>query len=143
MPDVERGSDKHAPRLDENLKHDTRSIVQGSSESRAEEGREQEGPGEDEPTPDARLSGGLRQQDGQFPTDDELEARSDLARHLDPSVFPADRAALLESAAGNHAPAWVVDALSALPPAERYPNTEAVWTALGGSREPGHTGTAP
>jgi hypothetical protein len=102
---VERGSDKHGPRLDEGLKDDTRSIVQGAGgESRADESREQEGPGDGEPTPDARLAsvartarqpGGVRQSDGQFPTDEELEARTDLARHLDPSVFPAGRDALL------------------------------------------------
>jgi hypothetical protein len=133
---VERGSDKHAPRLDEGLKHDTQSIVQGAPvESRAEEGREQEGPGEGEPTPDVRLIGGLRPSNGEFPTDDELEARSDLARHLDPSVFPAGREALLASAERHHAPDWVLDALTGLPPDDIYPNTEAVWSALGGSRE--------
>jgi hypothetical protein len=135
-PIVERGSDKHAPRLDEGLKHDTRSIVQGSPvESRAAESREQEGPAEGEPTPDVRLVGGLRPSNGEAPTDEELEARSDLARHLEPSVFPADREALLASARGQHAPDWVIDALSALPADGTYPNTEAVWTALGGSRE--------
>ncbi|MDQ4098577.1 MAG: DUF2795 domain-containing protein [Actinomycetota bacterium] len=133
---MERGSDKHAPRLDEGLKHDTQSIVQGSPvESRAEESREQEGPGEADPTPDARLVGGLRPSNGEAPTDDELEARSDLARHLDPSVFPADRDALRASAERNHAPDWVLDALRALPPDDTFPNTEAVWLALGGSRE--------
>jgi Protein of unknown function (DUF2795) len=133
---VERGSDKHGSRLDEDLKQATRSIVQGSSgEARADESREQEGPGDGEPTPDARLVGGLRQTDDSFPTDAELEARTDLARHLDPSVFPADRDALVASAQRNFAPEWVVESLTALPPGDTFPNTEAVWEALGGSRE--------
>ena len=54
----ERGSDKHAARLDEQLEHDVRSMLQGSPvESRASESREQEGPGEDDVSPEARLVG--------------------------------------------------------------------------------------
>lgn len=49
---VERGSDKHSPRADEKLQKETQSLVQGSPiEARAEEFREQEGPGEGEPVP--------------------------------------------------------------------------------------------
>jgi len=110
--------------------------VQGAGgESRADESREQEGPGDGEPTPDARLVGGLRQADGQFPTDEELEARTDLARHLEPSIFPADRQALIESAERHHAPEWILDALAGLSGDRIFENTEAVWEALGGSRE--------
>ncbi len=110
-------------------------MVQGSPvEARANEEREEEGPGEGEPVPDARLIGGRRQYDGNRPTDEELEARAELARHLQPSIFPADPGALLASAQSNNAPGWVLDALTALPEAV-YPNTEAVWEALGGSRE--------
>ena len=43
---MERGSDKHSPRLDDELDHETRSLQQGAPvESRVEEHREQEGPG--------------------------------------------------------------------------------------------------
>lgn len=132
---MERGSDKHGPRLDEGLKSDTRSLVQGSPvEARADEGREQEGPGEGDPTPDSRLVGGRVQYDGVRPTDEEFEARAELARHLQPSVFPARPARLLESAEEQHAPQWILDALHALPD-DSYPTVEAVWQALGGSRE--------
>src|SRR5947209_6743758 len=56
---MERNSDKHSPRVDEQLKHDVQSIVRGSPvEARAEEAREQEGPADGEPTPDALLTGG-------------------------------------------------------------------------------------
>jgi hypothetical protein len=132
---MDRGSDKHSSRLDEELKARTRSMVQGSPvEARASEAREQEGPAEGEPMPDSRLLGGRVQADGTHPTDEELEARAELARHLNPSQFPSDPAALVAAAQANHAPAWVIDALGALPEAT-YPNTEAVWEALGGSRE--------
>ncbi len=132
---MERGSDKHATRLDENLKNGTESIVRGAPvEARASEGREQEGPGDGEPTPDSRLVGGRVSGDGSQPTDEELEARADIARHLDPSVFPARPAALVASAEDNHAPAWVLDLLNKLPDGT-YQNTEAVWQALGGTAE--------
>jgi hypothetical protein len=46
---VERGSDKHGPRLDDQMEHDVRPLLQGAPvEARATEAREQEGPGEDD-----------------------------------------------------------------------------------------------
>ena len=131
---MERGSDKHSPRVDEQLDHDTRSLQQGAPvESRVEEHREQEGPGEDQPTPDARLTGG-RATAGSLDLDD-AEARADIARFLTPSAFPADREALLADAEGNHAPATVVERLQALPAGRAYENVQDIWGALGGTVE--------
>ena len=133
---MERGSDKHNPRLDENLERDTRSMVQGSPvESRAEENREQEGPADGEPTPDALLTGGRTEEpNGTVLTHDEVEARSALARSLPPSVFPADRDALLAAAAEQGAGDTVLSRLSAVPDGT-YANFEGVWKALGGRSE--------
>ena len=131
---MERGSDKHSPRVDEQLEHETRSLQQGSPvESRVEEHREQEGPGEDQPTPDARLTGG-RATAASLDLDD-AEARADIARFLTPSTFPADRDALLEDAQANQAPADVVERLQALPAGRTYENVQDVWGALGGTVE--------
>ena len=131
---MERGSDKHSPRVDEQLDHDTRSLTQGAPvESRVEEHREQEGPGEDQPTPDARLTGG-RATAASLDLDD-AEARADIARFLTPSAFPADREALLADAEGNHAPATVVERLQALPAGRAYENVQDIWGALGGTVE--------
>jgi hypothetical protein len=131
---LERGSDKHSPRVDEQLDHDTRSLRQGAPvESRVEEHREQEGPGEDQPTPDARLTGG-RATAASLDLDD-AEARADIARFLTPSAFPADREALLADAEGNHAPATVVERLQALPAGRAYENVQDIWGALGGTVE--------
>ena len=131
---MERGSDKHSPRVDEQLDHDTRSLRQGAPvESRVEEHREQEGPGEDQPTPDARLAGG-RATAASLDLDD-AEARADIARFLTPSAFPADREALLADAEGNHAPATVVERLQALPAGRAYENVQDIWGALGGTVE--------
>jgi hypothetical protein len=131
---LERGSDKHSPRLDEELDHETRSLQQGSPvESRVEEFREQEGPGDGQPTPDARLTGG-RATAASLDLDD-AEARADIARFLTPSAFPADRETLLADAEDNHAPEAVLDRLRALPEGRAYENVQDVWGALGGTVE--------
>jgi Protein of unknown function (DUF2795) len=132
---MERSSDKHAPRVDEELKHELRSIVQGSPlESRADESREQEGPADGEPTPDALLTGGQPSATPDTLTHDEIEARAELARHLQPSVFPADRAALIASARQLGASDDLVEQLQALPDGT-FDHVEAVWEALGGRVE--------
>jgi hypothetical protein len=46
----ERGSDKHSPRLDDEMEHETRSMTQGSAvEARSDESRMKEPPADDEP----------------------------------------------------------------------------------------------
>ena len=133
---IDRGSDKSGPRIDEERARDTESLERGAPvPSRAEEFREVEGAGDDEPAPDARLSGdrGMVPEDQLGP--DELEARSELARHLDPSVFPADREGLLQTAVDNNAPASVMDRLADLPEDVTFENVQMVWESLGGSVE--------
>jgi Protein of unknown function (DUF2795) len=131
---LERESDKHGPRLDEELEHETRSLQQGAPvESRVEEHREQEGPGEGQPTPDARLTGG-RATAGSLDLDD-AETRADIARFLTPSVFPADRETLVADAEGNQAPDEVLERLRALPAGRAFENVQDVWSALGGTVE--------
>jgi hypothetical protein len=134
---MDRGSDKHSPRIDDGLAHDTRPLTQGAPmESRADEARQQEGAGDGEPTTDALLSGDLRRgqpQDGLL-DHDEAEARSRLAAYLQPSIWPAGRDDLLRCATDNHAPAEVLDRLGRLPDGT-FSHTEAVWEALGGRVE--------
>ncbi|SEG81774.1 Protein of unknown function [Actinacidiphila yanglinensis] len=57
--------------------------------------------------------------------------RNDLARHLDRSVYPARRGALLGALHRHQAPDSLVDRVSGLPPDEVYPNVQAVVQALG------------
>ncbi len=130
---MERRSDKHAPRADEDLVHEVEPLERGAPvEPRVEEFREQEGAADDQPVPDARLAGGR----SAGPMDaDELEARSELARSLEPSAFPADRQALLDSARRNHARQPVLERLARLPEGQTFENVEAVWLALGGGIE--------
>jgi hypothetical protein len=130
---VERGSDKHSPMLDEALKHETASIVQGDREARSDEFREQEGPAEGEPTPDTRIRGG-----GEIPgvglSLDDIEGRSELARYLEHRQFPARPGELAAHAQERHAPDAVVEQLRQAPD-RLYENVAAVWEALGGRNE--------
>jgi hypothetical protein len=132
---MERSSDKHGPRLDDELKQELRSIVQGSPvEARASEAREQEGPADGEPTPDALLTGDRALATPDALSHDEVEARTELARHLEPSAFPADRDALVASARRSGASDELVDRLATLPDGT-FDHLEAVWEALGGRVE--------
>lgn len=129
---MERGSDKHSPRVDEALDHETQSLQRGAPiESRVEEFREGEGPGDDQPTPEPRLSEGRT---GSLDLDD-AEARSEIARYLDPSAFPADREGLVANAEANNAPEGVRERLQALPAGRTYEAMPDVWAGLGGTVE--------
>ena len=132
-----RGSDKHSPRIDESLEHDTRALTHGApSEARADEARHQEGAADDEPTTDALLSGDLHpeQANDALLGHDEAEARSRIAAYLRPSIWPADREALVACAQELNAPPDVLDQLRRLPDGT-FSHTEAVWEALGGKVE--------
>lgn len=48
---MQRDSDRHAPRVDEELEHELRGMIQGNRPSRAEEWRDPEPPADDDPDP--------------------------------------------------------------------------------------------
>jgi Protein of unknown function (DUF2795) len=119
---TDRGSDKHGSRIDEEMKHETRGLEQGAPvEPRAEESRQQEPAAEGEMAPDARPD-----------VETLAEARAELARHLEPSVFPAAKESLLESASSQGAPNAVIGTLQRLPDGKTFRTFEEVWEALGG-----------
>jgi hypothetical protein len=121
---MERGSDKHSPRLDDQMAHETSSLSTGAPvEARAQEWRTQEGAADGEPEVDAVL------------THSEVEERSDIARFLELSAFPADRGTLLSVAERNQAPDAVLHRLQSLPEGQGFENVQQVWEALGGGRE--------
>jgi uncharacterized protein DUF2795 len=121
---VERGSTHHSPRMDDELERETESLVRGSPvESRAEEWRQQEGPAEGEPGPDAHVSV------------DDIELRSLLAISLRPSAFPGNRDRLVTVAQEERAEDRVLGWLQSLPADVEFVNVEQVWEALGGEYE--------
>jgi hypothetical protein len=124
---MERETTKHGPRLDEALKKETASLERGAPiESRVEEDREVEGPGEEGRDVDVRPG-----RPGDLGGDD-VEARRELSRHLRASVFPAGRDALLREAESQQAPASVLSALGRLPAGPTYGTVHEVWAALSG-----------
>jgi len=129
---MERGSDKHSPRLDEQLEKETRSFEQGSpAGSRVEEFRDPEGPDDDEELAERMKVNGRSNGDmGR----EEIERRSAIAKYLDRSIFPADRAAVIRAARSRFAPERLLERLEGLP-VKRFENVEAVWEALGGAHE--------
>ncbi|HVE99659.1 MAG TPA: DUF2795 domain-containing protein [Mycobacteriales bacterium] len=136
---MERGT-KHGFRIDDAMDHETESLQRGGHESRADESREMEPAGEDQPMANPVLMGDARpvEESGPALPHDAVEARSELARHLRISAFPADRETLLAVARDENAPASVLGMLERLPwSADTYENTQAVWVALGGPVEEG------
>lgn len=131
---MERGSDKHGPRLDEALEAETRAMMTAGRDTRAEEWNSPEPSGEDQPdvdrAPSSTLTGGLP--DGLTPAD--VEQRSELATFLGKEVWPARREALLEKARDQSAPERVIDLVERLPDGE-FVNLQQAWSALAGGRE--------
>jgi hypothetical protein len=121
---TERGSNEHSPRLDEEMAREVASLTHGAPvEARIEDERMFEDAAEGEPMPESILS-----------EDDEIRARSELARHLRPSIFPADVEALVQCAREEYADEALIASLTALPPGI-YATSNEVWVALGGTVE--------
>lgn len=132
---MERG-DKHGPRLDDALASETEAISRGGHTGRAEESREPEPSGDDQPdvdyAPDGDLSGGTP--DGMTAAD--VEGRAELARFLRPSAFPATAARLLEVAREEGATDRVLTELARLASGsvggvQAFANVQDVWRSLG------------
>ena len=119
---MERNS-KHGFRVDDAMSGETESLERGAPvEPRVQEWREAEPAGEDQPVPGVIFS-------------DEVELRSDLAKHLRASAFPANRQTLEEIAREEQAPGPILDLLRRLPDGRQFENTADIWRTLGGTVE--------
>ena len=134
-----RESDKHTPRVDDQLKHETEHLTDGAPTENRDQFRVQEGATEDEAALDPGHHPLLDEGAGNGLPEHEVERRSQLARHIEGSVFPADRDALLASAERTKAPDEVVVDLRQLPADLTFDTLEAVWEAIGGEPEGMHT----
>lgn len=132
---MDRGNSKHGPRLDDEMAREVRGIVQGVAGSRAEEWREPEPAGEDQPEVAEVPAGESRAGVPQGMTSEEVERRSELGRYLDLSALPADREALRRTAEKNNAPDEMLDALGRLPADRTFETVSEVWAALGHANE--------
>lgn len=132
----QRDSTKHAPLRDDVLKAETEPLKHGG-DSRAEEWRRPEEDREESGQPIAPPANDPHATGGTPPGMDaaDVRGRSELARWLQPSAFPADRDRLLRSAQETAAPEWVAEAIRGLPGGQSYQNMQDVWRALGGGTE--------
>jgi hypothetical protein len=132
---MERGSDKHSPRVDEQLEHEVEGMMRSGRATHAQEWADPEPPGDDQPevdrAPGTELTGGVPE--GMTP--EEVTLRSEIAAALERSVFPAGRDQLLENAVERYAPPRVLEELQRLPADRSFGNIGEVWTALGPGRE--------
>jgi uncharacterized protein DUF2795 len=132
---MERQSNVHSPRVDDELAHEVESLTRGAPvESRVDPARTKEDAADGEPVPQAIVAEPTDPADPVALGHDEVRARSELAIHLLPSRFPMTRAEVIECATEQDAPAELLAALDRLPDGT-YANVEQVWEALGGRRE--------
>ena len=129
---MERGSSKHSPRLDEQMEHEVEGMMTAERPTRAEEWKEAEPAGEDQPDP-GRLGEPPERQPGTPPgmTIEEVELRSELGEHLPRSVFPADESALLAHLVDTNAPDRLQQLIRQLPSGHAYDHLGEVVRALG------------
>jgi hypothetical protein len=121
---MERGSSKHSPRVDEEMKQEVLGTVQGVAGGRAEEWKMAEPAGEDQPDATRAI---------------EADSANDLSRfgsYIGMSALPGDRGALRHSAETLLAPDDVLAELDTLPEGVVFHTVTEIWAALGrGSAE--------
>ena len=132
---MERGSDKVSPRADEELKHRNDGLVRSGHSTHAEEWKDPEPPGEDQPdadrAPDGTLHGGVPQ----GMSSDDLDGRAELAGYLGTAAYPLVGAQVLDLVVEGSAPQRVIDLVRRLPSGRQFANVNELWKAVGGHVE--------
>jgi hypothetical protein len=126
MPVSEQISGTHGPAEDDAIKRQDRSEL----EARGEEWPDPEDSdsGDEDATWAAtgRFAGTPGSEDREA-----IELRSDLARHLDRTAFPATRAHLLQTLTTHQAEQRLLDLVSSLPASARFASLAELLRALG------------
>ncbi|MGZ6885711.1 MAG: DUF2795 domain-containing protein [Acidimicrobiia bacterium] len=125
--------------MDDDLAKEVDGLLQGAALER--EDRDPELPGDDEVI-EIRVGPTVTGSPGGISTDD-VHERSELARWLQPSSFPADAMELLRQAGEAGAPDDVLALLGRLPSVAVYDTVGAVWRATGGAGEERAVDAAP
>jgi Protein of unknown function (DUF2795) len=116
---MERGSSKHSPRVDEEMKQEVLGTVQGIAGGRAEEWKMAEPAGEDQPDATRAV---------------DAEAANDMSRfgrYIGLSALPGDRDTLRRSAEDLEAPDDILADLDSLPAGVEFGTVTEIWAALG------------
>lgn len=129
---MERGSDKHGPRVDDALAQEVEDLVRAGKETHAEEWKSAEPSGEDQPevdlAPESTLHGGVPE----GMSEEDVTGRTELARWLGRGVFPAVREVLIDRVMDAGAPDDVVAEVKRLPSGREFANVGDVWRTLHG-----------
>ncbi len=129
MTDLQ-ASNKVSAQQDDRLKSATEGMMRANRSTHAQEWKDPEPSGEDQPDvdhqPHGTMTGGMP--NGMNASD--VEDRSQLATYLG-RVYPADRETLLDAARRNSAPDRFLAELASLPEQHTFDNVQEVWAALG------------
>ena len=132
---MDRGSDKLSPRADEERKHETQGLIRAGHSTHAEEWKDPEPIGEDQPDADLAPDGTLHGGTPAGMTGDDVEGRAELASYLGKDAYPMVREQILDLVIDNRAPDRVVALVRNLPSGREFHNINEVWTVLGGHVE--------
>ncbi|AXK31400.1 DUF2795 domain-containing protein [Streptomyces armeniacus] len=125
----QRGSDRMNVHLDDEMKKELRGRLQSGHPTHAEQWKDPEPDADDDPQ---LAEWAVPRDTGPDREETEAEAlRSDLARHLGRTPFPADRGTLMRTLRDAHAPDALLDTLRELPRGGHYRNVQEVVVALG------------
>jgi hypothetical protein len=137
---AQRGSDKHSPRVDDQMKHEAESLLRGAGvESHSREDLLQEPAAEGERLPNAAERPDVPDSPGLGIPQTEVEQRAEVARHLAGVHFPSRREILVAAAEEDNAPAYIIQGLKAIDEGRSYENVQDVWVAMGGHTEQHHS----
>ncbi|WP_129839495.1 DUF2795 domain-containing protein [Streptomyces sp. RFCAC02] len=126
----QRGNNRLSVHRDDEMKHELQGMLRGDHATRAEEWRDPEPTADDDPA----LANGPVPPPGSADADEARDEafRSDLARHLRRTDFPAERGTLLATLTETHAPDQLIDSVRQLPDDDRrFANVQEVTAALG------------
>src|SRR2546421_12963566 len=93
---VERGSDKVSPRRDDEMKHETEGLVRSGHGTHAEEWKDPEPVGEDQPDVDRDPAGALHGGTPAGMAADDVEGRAELAAYGGQGAYTLVREQVLE-----------------------------------------------
>ena len=134
---MERGSDKHSPMVDDQLKHETEGLVRAGRSTHAEEWKDAEPSGEDQPDADRAPGDTLHGGTPEGMAADDIDGRAELAGYVGKDAYPLIREQILDLVIDGHAPDRVIDLVRRLPSGTQFHTINEVWTALGGNVETG------
>lgn len=132
---MERQSDKHSARDDDELKQNLEGRLRSGHPTRADESLDIEPPADDDPVlAEDPVPGAGSDRSA---VDAGTALRLDLARYLEPGGFPAERAELIDLLRGVDAPEELITALRELPDDRAYTDVQDVVTELEAAEESG------